>query len=109
MASFTLKLSDYTLRKLTEAAREAGVTPERMAEMMVEACIRADDDLLAPTREPAGVGEPARAWAGGTSEGAAEPDQGARPEDYEGPFVDLDDALDDFSTELQRRLKSPTG
>ena len=42
MASVTLKLDDYTFRKLTEAAREAGVLPERMAELMLEAWILAD-------------------------------------------------------------------
>ena len=107
MASVTLKLDDYTFRKLTEAAREAGVLPERMAELMLEALILADHELPGPISEPAGVGEPSHAWAGKTSEGAATPDHGARPEDYEGPFVDLDDALDGFSAELKRRLKNP--
>lgn len=65
MTNFTLKLDDDTLRKLTEAARRAGVTPERMAEMVVERWMLADDDL--PT--PPGVGEPARAWAGDSGEG----------------------------------------
>ena len=65
MATFILKLDDNTHRKLTEAARKAGVTPERMAAMVVEAWILAEDDL--PT--PPGVGEPARAWADATQEG----------------------------------------
>lgn len=64
MAAITLKLDDDTLRKLTEAARRAGVTPERMAEMMVAASILADDDNPATP----GVGEPTRAWAGATEE-----------------------------------------
>lgn len=92
MATFTLKLDDYTLRKLTEAARKAGVTPERMAAMTLEAGILADDGL---DRSPAGVGEPARAWTGVTKAGGA--DQHTTPEDYEGPFVDLDVALDALS------------
>ncbi|MDI1327443.1 MAG: hypothetical protein PSV23_11670 [Brevundimonas sp.] len=65
MATFTLKLDDDTLRKLTEAARRAGVTPERMAESMLETWILADDDLPASP----GVGEPARAWTSATDEG----------------------------------------
>lgn len=65
MATFTLKLDDDTLRKLTEAARRAGVTPERMAELFLEAWIPADDDLPASP----GVGEPARAWTSATDEG----------------------------------------
>ena len=64
MATFTLTLSDDTHRKLTEAARKAGVTPERMAEIVVETWLLADDILPAPP----GVGEPARAWAGATTE-----------------------------------------
>ena len=109
MATFTLKLSDYTLRKLTEAAREEGVAPERMAEMMLEAWILAGDSSPGPALEPAGVGEPARAWADGQGEGLVTHEQATPPEDYEGPFVDLDEALDRFSVELRRRLKSPTG
>lgn len=65
MATFTLNLDDDTLRKLTDAARRAGVTPERMAAMLVETWLLADDDRPAPP----GVGEPARAWAGATDEG----------------------------------------
>lgn len=65
MATFTLKLDDDTFLKLAEAARRAGVTPERMAEMVMETWIVAADDLPAST----GVDEPARAWAGATDEG----------------------------------------
>ena len=86
MATFTLKLDKGTLRKLTEAADRAGVTPERMAEMMVETWLLADDDRPAPS----GVGEPARAWAGAAEVGGGS-DQFTTPEDYEGPFVDLDE------------------
>ncbi|MEH6697901.1 MAG: hypothetical protein V7672_04295 [Brevundimonas sp.] len=100
MASLTLKLSDDTLRKLIEAAREAGVPPERMAEIALEAWALSLDRLAVAR----GLAEPGRAWAD------ASPDQGesaqqTTPEDYEGPFVDLDEALDGFSTELHRRLK----
>lgn len=86
MASFTLKLDDDTLRKLIEAAQRAGVTPERMAEMMVEAGLLADGEVPAP----AGVGEPGRAWANATSE-SSESEQHSIPEDHEVPFVDLDE------------------
>lgn len=89
MATFTLKLDDYTLQKLTAAARKGRVTPERMAARTLEAWILADDGL---DRGPAGVGEPAHAWTGVTSDGGA--DQQTTPEDYEGPFVDLDVALE---------------
>lgn len=65
MATLTLKLDEGTLRNLTETARRAGLTPERMAEMLVERWILADDDRPVPS----GVGEPARAWAGATDEG----------------------------------------
>lgn len=92
MATFTLKLDDYALQKLTEAARKAGVPPERMAAMTLEAWILADHGL---DRSPAGVGEPARAWAGVTKD--SDLNQHITPEDHEGPFVDLDVALDALS------------
>lgn len=65
MATLTIKLDEDTLRRLTEAARSAGVTPERMAAMVVEAWILASEDLPPPP----GVGEPARAWADSSQEG----------------------------------------
>lgn len=92
MATFTLKLDDDTLRKLTEAARKAGVTPERMAAVRLEAWILADDGL---DRGSAGVGEPARAWTGVTNDGG--PGPRTTSEDDEGPLVDLDVALDALS------------
>ncbi|WP_298747672.1 hypothetical protein [uncultured Brevundimonas sp.] len=92
MATFTLRLDEYTLQKLTEAARKAEVTPERMAALTLEAWILADDGL---DRGPVGVGEPARAWTGVTKDGG--PGQRTTPEDHEGPFVDLDVALDALS------------
>lgn len=103
MARFILKLDDDTLLKLTEAARKAGGTPERMAEMVVKAWLLADEDLPAPS----GVSEPARAWAGATDEDGS--GQLTTPEDYEGPFVDLDEALDRFSAELTLRRTSSAG
>jgi len=93
MATFTLTLDGSTLRKLTEAARKAGVTPERMAAMTLEAWILADVGL---NRGPAGVGEPARAWTGVRMDGA--PDQHTTTEDSDGSFVDLEVALGAIST-----------
>ena len=86
MATFIIKLDDDTLRKLTEAAQKAGVTPGRMAEMVVEGWLLADDDRPVPP----GVGEPARAWVDATNEGG-ESDPLTAPEDFEGPFVDLEE------------------
>lgn len=102
MATVTLKLDSYTLQKLTAAARKAGVSPERMAVLMLEAWLLADDGL---DRGPVGVAEPARAWTGVTTDSGG--DRQTTPEDYEGPFVDLDVALDAPSTaRITARAKS---
>lgn len=112
MATFNIKLDDYAFRKLTEAAKRAGVTPERLAEMMVESWLFDDD---AVPHHQAGVREPARAWTNETagarasSEAGSGQDQLTTAADYDGPFVDLDEALDDFSAELNRRRGSPAG
>ena len=108
MATFTLELDDETLRQLTEAARKAGVTPERMTEVILEQWSLADA-FPGPDRGTAGVGEPAGVWADEARKGSAGPDRITRAEDYEGPFTDLDEALESFSTELNRRLNSPPG
>lgn len=92
MATFTIKLDEYTLQKLTAAARKAGAPPERMAAMILKAWILADYGL---GRSPAGVVEPAHAWTRVTNDGCA--DQQTIPEDHEGPFVELDVALDALS------------
>lgn len=92
MRTFTLKLHDYTLQKLTEAARNAGVTPARMAAMTLEAWILADDG---PEHRPPGVSEPAHAFTDGTNDG--DPGQHTTPDDDEGSFVDLDVTLDALS------------
>ena len=113
MMTFNIKLDDYALRKLTEAAKRAGVTPERLAEMMVESWLF-DDDVV-PDLQAAGVREPARAWTNQTAGARASGADGSRQDqlttaaDYDGPFVDLDEALDDFSAELNRRRGSPAG
>lgn len=93
MAIFTLKLDDYTLQKLTEAARKVGVMPEHAAAMTLEAWLLSD---AGPDRGPDGVGEPAHVWAGVTKDGGA--DQQTTPEDHEGPSVDLGVALDAVSS-----------
>lgn len=80
MATFTLKLDDDAFGKLIEAAREAGVTPERMAEMMLETGLLAGNDLPAPP----GVGEPAAVWAG-------EPDDAGDPRDDSAADYDLNE------------------
>lgn len=80
MANFTLQLNESTLQKLTEAAQKAGVTPERMAAMTLEAWVLASGDLPGPS----GVSEPARAWVDGQGEGEDVPgDNGAGHEPNE--------------------------
>lgn len=86
MARFTLKLDDYTLRKLSEAARAAGVTPGRMAGMMLEAWVR-DEVGPDPERAPPGVDEPARAWAGAAEGDGSGPH--TTPEAPDGPVVEM--------------------
>lgn len=95
MATLPLKLDEETLRKLTEAARRAEVTPERLAATKLEAWLLSDAGL---DRGPAGsgVGEPAHAWTGVPKDGGA--GQRPTPEDDKDPFVDLDVALDAPST-----------
>lgn len=87
MSRFALKLDDYTLRKLTAAARAAGVTPGRMAGTMLEAWVR-DEVGPGPAPAPPGVDEPARAWTGGADEGDG---SAPRPTAVEpkGPVVEL--------------------
>ena len=71
MARFTLRLDEYTLRKLIKAAQAADVTPGRMAGMMLEAWVR---------------DEPARAWAGAAD---VEPDPHTTLTDHCAPVVEL--------------------
>lgn len=80
MEGFNLPLSDYTRRKLTEAARAAEVTPGRMAGLILEAWLR---DEVGPDPEPArsGVDEPARAWADEPMGGAAPSSRRSKPGD----------------------------
>lgn len=92
MAIFTLRLDSYIHEKLTEAARKAGVTPESMAAMTLEAWVLADVGL---EPGPPGVSEPAQAFIDGTNDG--DPGQHTTPDDDEGPFVALDVPLDALS------------
>jgi len=87
MTTFTLKLDAYTLRKLTKAARKAGVSPERMAGIMLEAWVR-DEVGPGPARAQPGVDEPASAWADAADD-VDGPDQHSTPADPRGPVVEL--------------------
>ena len=100
MTDLTVKLDDVTLHKLVEAAQRVGLTPERLAEATLASLLQADE-APARTGEDGGVSEPAGAWAGEAYQTAAA--------DYEGPFVELDNALDAFSFELERRLAGRSG
>jgi len=84
MADGALKLSlpDDHVARLKAQATAAGVSPEALA---TELLGRLLDD-------PSGAPSPP-----------------TRPEDYDGPYVDLDDALDAFSAELERRLADQAG
>lgn len=68
MARLTVKISDEALRKLTAAARLAGVTPEHMAETRLEAWAQTADDRPVPDHLAPVVSEPARDWAHATDE-----------------------------------------
>ena len=85
MARFTLRLDEYTLRKLIKAAQAADVTPGRMAGMMLEAWVR-DEVEPDPERAQPGVDEPARAWAGAAD---VEPDPHTTLTDHGAPVVEL--------------------
>ncbi len=101
MATFTLKLDEYTLSKLTEAAQKSGASPERLAALMLEAWMIADDG---PDRSLTGVVEPTHAWSGMTKDGG--PDQHPTPEEHEGPLVDLDVELDALcGTKMRARAR----
>lgn len=100
MTDLTVKLDDATLHKLVEAAQRVGLTPERLAETTLASLLHAEE---APRRtgQGGGVSEPAGAWAGESYQ--------TTTADYEGPFVELDHALDAFTSELERRLASRSG
>ncbi|HEY0104278.1 MAG TPA: hypothetical protein VGB60_12520 [Brevundimonas sp.] len=109
MATFTLDLDDETRQKLAAAAKRIGLTPERLAEVTLASLLLNGDDLRRSERKAVGLSEPTRAWTGETQETGVKDDQLASSVDYAGPFVDLDEALDVFSTELNRRRRSSTG
>ncbi|WP_417230200.1 hypothetical protein [Brevundimonas sp.] len=72
MAKLTVNMSDETLQKLTEAARLAGMTPERMAGTMLEAWAQTATGSPATDQTPPGVAEPVRGWAA-TADGDLDP------------------------------------
>ena len=108
MATFTLTLDDDTLQKLTAAANRIGVAPERLAEVALGALLLNDDDFPGSGQKAVGVREPTRAWGGESKEAGTTGDQLTTSADYAGPLVDLEEALDLFSAELDhRRQRSP--
>ena len=109
MATFTIKLDEETLQKLTTAAKRIGVAPERLAEMALESLLLHHDEFPGSGQEAIGVSEPTRAWSGEANEAGVTVDQLTTSEDYAGPFIDLDEALDVFSAELNRRRQSRAG
>jgi hypothetical protein len=98
MTRFALELDDYSLRKLTEAARAAEVSPGRMATMMLEAWLR-DEVGPTPERAPPVVEEPARAWAGAADGGAGPL---ARPAEPAGLIIELVEPLGSRFADLAR-------
>lgn len=79
---------------MVEAARRADLTTERLAETALASLLQADDTSIG--RRTGREGEPPSARAGKDLQTTAA--------DYEGPFVGLDEALDAFRAELERRL-----
>jgi len=77
-----LNLNHISAARLESHAVAIGVSPEALAVEML-------DRLL---DDPLGLQAPA-----------------SRPEDFDGPYVDLDEAIDEFSAELERRLASRAG
>ncbi|MFC0632779.1 hypothetical protein [Brevundimonas balnearis] len=74
-----LTLNDPLASRLTKRADAAGLSPEAfVSEVLARLLDEADRMDRPPTR----------------------------PEDYEGPYVELEDALGQFSAELDRRLAS---
>lgn len=109
MATFTITLDDNTLRRLTDAAAQVGVTSERLAEMMLESLLF---DRVEVAQASAGVGEPSHAWTDETAEVSGASDRSPRltnAGNYDAPFVDLNRALDNFSADLRRRRKISAG
>jgi hypothetical protein len=96
---FTVRLSERTLRRLAEAARRAGRTPEELASEIVTAAMT--DEAPAAS----GVSEPKLDW---DAISQPTPPQ-TTPEDYDGPHVDLDEALDKFSAQLSRERARRAG
>jgi len=80
--ALSLNLKHISAARLEAHAVAIGVSPAALAVEML-------DRLL---DDPRGLKAPA-----------------TRPEDFDGPYVDLDEAMDEFSAELERRLASRAG
>lgn len=78
MADSALKLTldDYVSAKLAEKAKALGISPEVLASQML-GCLLNDGSIDRPP---------------------------THPDDYDGPYTELEDALAEFSSELDRRL-----
>ena len=75
--AFNVELSEYTASKLVEKAKTLGLAPEALAADILDRLL---DDSDSPSRPS------------------------TRPEDYDGPYVELEEALSAFDHELERRL-----
>lgn len=80
--ALNLTISEDTAQRLAERAQAVGLTPEALAAQMLGRLL--DDPAL--SERPA-----------------------TRLEDYDGPYVDLEDALAAFDAELERRLAARAG
>lgn len=80
--ALTFTITGETVAKLEERAKALGLAPELVVSDMIG---RMMDDGAGLHRAATG------------------------PEDYEGPFVELEDALAEFSAELERRLAARHG
>lgn len=72
-----VKLDKDAEARLTAMAEQAGVSPEALAGLMMHQLLDNPTGLVVPATSSS---------------------------DYDGPYVELEDALDAFSTELHRRL-----
>jgi hypothetical protein len=107
--TLTLHLDAYMIRKLRGAAEAAGLSPERMAEMILTSAVLGEQAASGTeAASAAGVEEPAAAWTDARAPGLAGRDEAeTEPGDYAGPYVDLDLALDaDAASRLGEKAKA---
>lgn len=100
--ALNITLSDDTASKLAEKAKAIGVSPEALAATLLEQALVESERWAS---SPHGIAESKPEWV---EDNLPEPPK-TQPEDYGGPYVDLDEALDNFSSELNRRLTSRAG